>query len=168
MKKPTILLSALSVLVSLLIDIASADGADEIHGHQGDDEIFGRGGRDYLYGDRGDDEIEGGDELLGTYNNGDSFTIFDWRSDPGSPNFHDDNSTNESLSIPIPPPTSPANSIQFNFNMLDAGNDWWWAIDDVVVTADVPEPAVFTMLLAGIMTIPLLRHRLRPGRFKQR
>jgi hypothetical protein len=26
--------------------------------------------------------------------------------------------------------------------MLDAGNDWWWAIDDVVVTADVASTTV--------------------------
>ncbi|MEM8947455.1 MAG: LamG domain-containing protein [Planctomycetota bacterium] len=40
--------------------------------------------------------------------------------------------TNETILIPISNPGG-ASSVQFEFGMTDAGNDWWWAIDNIQV-----------------------------------
>ena len=85
-------------------------------------------------------------QLLANYDNGESISILEWTSDPsftdcdvadpGEFCFKNDESTNESLSFAIPAANGGADSVEFFFNMLDAGNDWWWAIDDIVVTGD--------------------------------
>ncbi|QOJ01515.1 MAG: hypothetical protein HRU70_13885 [Phycisphaeraceae bacterium] len=66
-------------------------------------------------------------------------TVLLWDSDPSSPNYKDDNSTNDnifvdasSLSVPV-----GATAVKFEFSLTNAGNDWWWAIDNVILSADV-------------------------------
>jgi hypothetical protein len=72
--------------------------------------------------------------------------VLHWDSDDGSnsgtgtpsPFFHDDN-TNETVvlsggDLQVP---AGATSVRFEFGLTNAGNDWWWAIDNVVITADV-------------------------------
>ncbi len=91
-------------------------------------------------------------ELLANYDNGQSIKLLDWTSDPSIPDctttapgdfcFKNDESTNQRISIQVPTASSDADSVQFFFNMLDAGNDWWWAIDNVVVTGDVATTGV--------------------------
>ncbi|MCA9233939.1 MAG: PEP-CTERM sorting domain-containing protein [Planctomycetales bacterium] len=63
---------------------------------------------------------------------------------PASPTFKDD-ATNESLEYTVSVPAG-ANSVQFTFGYLNAGNDWWWAIDNLALSdADNPgNPAVWT------------------------
>jgi len=61
--------------------------------------------------------------------------ILRWVSDSSSPHFKDDNSTNETIYIDIDNPPS-ASSMVLTFGMFDAGNDWWWAIDNILVTGD--------------------------------
>jgi MYXO-CTERM domain-containing protein len=54
---------------------------------------------------------------------------------------------NESLSLPIDNPTG--GSMLIRLGMADADNDWWWAVDNVVVTGNpVPEPS--SIALAGL------------------
>ena len=55
-----------------------------------------------------------------------------WLSDGSSPNFKDDNSTNEYLIYDLNNPAGAA-SVKLKFRMFDAGNDWWWAVDNVAV-----------------------------------
>jgi hypothetical protein len=45
--------------------------------------------------------------------------------------------------------------MRLEFGLLNAGNDWWWAFDNLVITGDVggfgqavPEPS--TLVLAGL------------------
>ena len=45
----------------------------------------------------------------------------------------DDNSTNETITIDLENPPW-ATSVVFTFGLYDAGNDWWWAIDNIKVT----------------------------------
>jgi hypothetical protein len=59
--------------------------------------------------------------------------LFRWESDSASPNFKNDNSTNETIVVNVPNPAG-ATSMVLTFGLFDAGNDWWWAIDNVVVT----------------------------------
>lgn len=76
-----------------------------------------------------------------SYDGGTPVEVLRWESAAG-PNFHDDNE-NESVSIPLSPPAG-ACSMVITFGLTNAGNDWWWAFDNLVVTALVG-PKAFTV-----------------------
>lgn len=64
----------------------------------------------------------------------------------------------ESLSLPIANPDS--GSLVVRFGMTNAGNDWWWAVDNVSVSGKVvPEPS--TAALAGLAITGLAAGTLR-------
>ena len=69
-----------------------------------------------------------------SFDGGEKIEVLRWESNSASPYFKDDNSTNETIFIDIPNPPG-AGSMVLTFGMFDAGNDWWWAIDNIVVTA---------------------------------
>ena len=72
--------------------------------------------------------------LVAEFDNGTSEELLLWNSyNDGNPNFHPD-AENESLSFSVDVPNG-ATTLKYKFEMFDAGNDWWWAIDNVVVTA---------------------------------
>lgn len=64
--------------------------------------------------------------------------VFRWTSDPIDPDFKPD-ATNEAVSVNINNPAN-ASTVQVRFSMFDAGNDWWWAIDNLIVAATGGEP----------------------------
>ncbi|HNS21655.1 MAG TPA: hypothetical protein PKH24_14210 [Sedimentisphaerales bacterium] len=68
-----------------------------------------------------------------TFDDGTTQLLLLWESDSSSPNFHTDQ-TNETVTIKIAPPTG-AKTMVLTWGLYDAGNDWWWAIDNVLVTA---------------------------------
>jgi hypothetical protein len=78
--------------------------------------------------------------IVATYDNGDSVEILRWLSDPASPNFHDD-APNETIIIQLDNPEG-AKSVTFKFGLFDAGNDWWWAIDNLVLNAGAAPPTL--------------------------
>jgi hypothetical protein len=55
--------------------------------------------------------------------------LLTWDSTEGSPNFKDD-ATNEAVSLPMMNPAG-ATQATLEFRMYDAGNNWWWAIDNL-------------------------------------
>lgn len=61
-----------------------------------------------------------------------------FESDSTSPDFHPD-ATNESVDISIENP-SGASTLQIQFEMFDATNDWWWAVDNIQVAGEGGEP----------------------------
>lgn len=73
--------------------------------------------------------------------------ILYWNSFPGDPDFHPD-ATNETVAININNPAGAAN-LQLQWEMFDAGNDWWWAIDNIVVAGEggdpIDPPTAFTL-----------------------
>ena len=76
-----------------------------------------------------------------------------WESDSNSPNFKPD-TTNENVSLALDNPPGASN-MTISFGLFDAGNDWWWAVDNVEVAAQaVPEPS--TALLAAFGFIGLM------------
>jgi hypothetical protein len=71
---------------------------------------------------------------------GQAVTLLRWDSAPG-PNFKPD-ATNERVEFNIANPAG-ATSMTLRFDMLDARNNWWWAIDNLLVTGVAPCPADF-------------------------
>ena len=54
-----------------------------------------------------------------------------WVSDRASANYHGNNQ-NEVVTLPLNNPDG-ATKLQLTFGMREAGNDWWWAIDNLAV-----------------------------------
>ena len=66
----------------------------------------------------------------------------------------------EGISLPLDNPAGAANAI-IRFGMTEAGNDWWWAVDNIEVTGDlVPEPGAGLALL-GLGGLAALQRRRR-------
>ncbi len=77
-----------------------------------------------------------------SYDGAEPVEIFNWVSDPNSPNFHPD-SQNETVILPLDNPAG-SKKMSLSFGMREAGNDWWWAIDNLVVNAGVVPPTMVT------------------------
>ena len=75
-----------------------------------------------------------------SFDGGERRQILLWTSCDG-PFFKDDNSTNEHIIVPLGNPEGASN-VKITFEMFDAGNDWWWAIDNVALKGST-EGAVF-------------------------
>jgi len=64
--------------------------------------------------------------------------VLKFDSDQQSPTFHSDNQ-NEQVNLNALALNAPAGatSVRFEFGLTNAGNDWWWAVDNLVVSAQV-------------------------------
>ncbi len=84
-------------------------------------------------------------ELVARYNDPGSteITVVSWDSDILSPNYHADdfnngapapglNVENEAVFLPLVNPAG-ATEVDLEFRLFDAGNNWWWAIDNLSV-----------------------------------
>ena len=72
-----------------------------------------------------------------SFDGGEKIEVFRFESDSASPNYKDDNSTNDTLTFAIDNPEG-AQSMVIEFGYIEAGNFWWWAIDNIVVTGEFP------------------------------
>jgi hypothetical protein len=68
-----------------------------------------------------------------SYDGAKAVEVLRWQSDSGSPYYHG-NATNETVVLPLDAPAG-AKTMVLTFGLLNAGNDWWWSIDNVEVTA---------------------------------
>ena len=66
-----------------------------------------------------------------SYNGGSDVELFRWTSVNGDANFKNA-ATNETVVVPLNNPAG-ATSVTIKFGLFDAGNNWWWAIDNLVV-----------------------------------
>jgi len=78
--------------------------------------------------------------------------VLRWTSDPDDPpvdpggvgnqvGFKDD-APNEVITLAIDNPGGAQEAV-IRFSLVDAGNDWWWAIDDITVTAETTADPAF-------------------------
>lgn len=74
-----------------------------------------------------------------SYNGGAYVQVLKWDSIGTSPTFHPD-SENETVTLVINNPVG-ATSVVIEFGLSNAGNDWWWAVDNIQVAAG---PAITT------------------------
>lgn len=73
-----------------------------------------------------------------SFNNGPFTEVLLWDSDTASANFKPD-ATNETVELAINNPAG-ASSMRIQWEMFDATNDWWWAIDNIVVASQGGDP----------------------------
>jgi hypothetical protein len=71
--------------------------------------------------------------LTASFDGAEPIELFRWESDPSSANFKPDTSTNETIVLDLDVPMGAA-SVVLTFGLFDAGNDWWWAIDNLEVS----------------------------------
>lgn len=83
--------------------------------------------------------------------------VFTWSSDSADPNFKDD-APNESVFYLLNNPAG-ATTAKVRFGMLNATDDWWWAIDNVRIGAAVPEPTAALLACIGAIGIGLFGRR---------
>jgi hypothetical protein len=67
-----------------------------------------------------------------SYDGAKAVEVLRWQSDSGSPYYHG-NATNETVVLSLDAPAG-AKTMVLTFGLLNAGNDWWWSIDNVEVT----------------------------------
>ncbi len=85
-----------------------------------------------------------------SYDGGDPVEILRWESDSSSPNFKNDESTNDTIVLDLQNPPK-ASTVQLTFGYFDAGNDWWWAIDNLEISGlPVEKIPVFTEDFEGL------------------
>jgi hypothetical protein len=73
-------------------------------------------------------------EIRAIFADGTERVVLDFRSKSNDPKMKPD-ATNESIWIAVPNPAGAA-SMTLRFSLLDAGNDWWWAIDNILIVGE--------------------------------
>ena len=71
-----------------------------------------------------------------SYDGGEPIMVSLWESEGADTGFVKDDADSETVTV-LPDNPDGAQTAIVAFGMIDAGNDWWWAIDNVVV-AGVP------------------------------
>ncbi|MHC4434910.1 MAG: immunoglobulin domain-containing protein, partial [Planctomycetota bacterium] len=79
-----------------------------------------------------------------SFDGGDWVDVLVYESGSGSPNFKD-HTTSETVTVPLNNPAG-ASSATLSFGLFNAGNDWWWAIDNLEVTGMAGANAVALMV----------------------
>jgi len=70
--------------------------------------------------------------VTASYNGGAATDVLRWESEGGAPaNFKAAN-TNETVTVPLNNPVG-ATTMTLSFGMTNAGNNWWWDVDNLVV-----------------------------------
>ena len=99
-----------------------------------------------------DDNYHQSGNLRVSFDGGEPIELFEWLSDSSSPNYKDE-AIDEEVIVPLNNPEG-AQSMVITFGLFDAGNDWWWAIDNIEVTVGVEitlaaRPNSLTMEMLG-------------------
>ncbi len=83
-----------------------------------------------------DDNYHQTANITASFDGGDPVEVMLWESDEASANFHP-YATNETVIVKLDNPEG-AKKLVLTFGLFDAGNDWWWAIDNLEVRGVVP------------------------------
>jgi len=78
-----------------------------------------------------DDNYHQTASITASFDGGDPVEVMLWESDEASDNYKP-YSTNETVVVALDAPEG-AKKVVLTFGLFDAGNDWWWAIDNVEV-----------------------------------
>jgi hypothetical protein len=103
---------------------------------------------------------EGAQKVLITVDYGTGETeVLRWESESVSPFFHG-NALNETVLVDLNNPAG-ATSAVVRFKYLDAGNNWFWAIDNIQIGTAIPEPSCIAMLAVACFGAVGARRRRR-------
>ena len=73
--------------------------------------------------------------VTASFDGGEEVELLLWLSDSSSPNFKSESLAHENETVVIDLDNPPwATSVVLTFGLFDAGNDWWWAIDNIKLT----------------------------------
>jgi hypothetical protein len=102
-------------------------------------------------------------EITVDYGSG-PLVVLRWDSDPASPNRHGDDASgafnlNESVQVPLNNPAG-ATTASITFKYLNGSNNWFWAVDNIVVRA-IPEPGSAVLFGLAIFGVNLFARRRR-------
>ncbi len=86
--------------------------------------------------------------IVVSYDGGVPIEVLRWESDGGSPFFHSD-APNEHVTLGLNNPAG-ANEMVLTFGVFDAGNDWWWALDNIVIITE--EETIYIAHFVGGIT----------------
>ena len=78
-----------------------------------------------------------------SFDGGQKIKVVDWSSNSADPNYKDDNSTNDTILVPVPNPAG-AKTMELSFGLTNAANDWFWAVDNISLTAGAATLASIT------------------------
>ena len=81
--------------------------------------------------------------LTVSYDGAEPIELLRWESVGSSPNFKPDNSTNEAVLVELNNPAGASEAI-IEFGLIESGNDWWWAVDNIVIDAGCAPPTIIT------------------------
>jgi hypothetical protein len=84
-----------------------------------------------------DDNLHQTANITASFDGGEPVVVMLWESDETSANYKD-YATNETVIIKLDKPEG-AKKLVLTFGLFDAGNDWWWAIDNIEVRGIVPD-----------------------------
>jgi hypothetical protein len=85
-----------------------------------------------------------------SYDGGPEIQVMKWDSVSTSPTFHDDN-PNESVLVQLNNPAG-AQNMKLTFKLLYGANDWWWAIDNIAVSAGATPVSITKQPVGGLFT----------------
>ena len=71
-----------------------------------------------------------------SFDGGAPIELLRYDSDPNNPSYRPDE-TNETIALRVQNPSN-AQNMQFIFRYFDTRNNWWWAIDNILVLGDKP------------------------------
>ncbi len=90
--------------------------------------------------------------IFASFDGGTPVEVLRWTSIAGDANFKTD-ATNETITVPLNNPEG-ASTVTLSFGLTDAGNNWWWALDNLFVVAD-PDDGRRTLLVEDFESVPL-------------
>ncbi|MBL9174879.1 MAG: hypothetical protein JNL10_15180, partial [Verrucomicrobiales bacterium] len=80
--------------------------------------------------------------ITASFDGGAPIEVLKWDSKEGSPTFHGD-FPNESVLVQLKNPAG-AKKMVLSFELRLSANDWWWAVDNIVVSAGAQPPVIAT------------------------
>ncbi len=96
-----------------------------------------------------DDNYHQTANITASFDGGEPVVVMLWESDESSANYKP-YATNETVIVNLDNPAE-AKKLVLTFGLFDAGNDWWWAIDNVEVSGVLPEPEPVNPGTAGLV-----------------
>ena len=96
-----------------------------------------------------DDNYHQSATITVSFDGGEPVPVLLWESDEASANYHP-YATNETVIVNLDNPEG-ARKLVLTFGLFDAGDDWWWAIDNIEVRGVVPYQEPFNPGTNGLL-----------------